>query len=490
MPSKYNEKIMRVDRLNKMEKTRLDFIIRRYDKEKISLVQDIDREKRAVVKDFAHVKRTSGFSEEGIPPSNEKDEDFKNDPLLKFGPKRINSAKSIRSFSARSRTALDYYRNQSQSSESDDEVFITEEMNTLPLPDLSNIEDIERYEKELVESYKNVFKNTVVTVKKSDRKNLKRFLRSRSEVGHRKLLRPQTAKCTMSFERKFSLPVRPATANCNTSKTKTTEENGNYELRQSNSDKSLSKLSTSYSSLTNTNGHSLHSVTEEENGPTSPSVKKLIEQILEEEDTENNNTLSASKHISNIQITPRSDHNSVKLKPENGILKTRKLSASTNQTSDIETDSMGRIIRQPSAVGSRQRKVSINSLASGFDSSVISNMWGSIGDISVDSNGQRKPSNWRKYVAAEQAPIPETQRLVTLTTVVKAALAFSKTARRRALDKLVEEQSVDTRQIIKEERIRRLQSRNNVLMSLSTQFSVDESSGPFTLIQEENHNLL
>ncbi|CAG2205456.1 unnamed protein product [Mytilus edulis] len=420
MPSKYNEKIMRVDRLNKMEKTRLDFIIRRYDKEKISLVQDIDREKRAVVKDFAHVKRTSGFSEEGIPPSNEKDEDFKNDPLLKFGPKRINSAKSIRSFSARSRTALDYYRNQSQSSESDDEVFITEEINTLPLPDLSNIEDIERYEKELVESYKNVFKNTVVTVKKSDRKNLKRFL----------------------------------------------------------------------SSITNTNGHSLHSVTEEENGPTSPSVKKLIEQILEEEDTENNNTLSASKHISNIQITPRSDHNSVKLKPENGILKTRKLSASTNQTSDIETDSMGRLIRQTSSVGSRQRKVSINSLASGFDSSVISNMWGSIGDISVDSNGQRKPSNWRKYVAAEQAPIPETQRLVTLTTVVKAALAFSKTARRRALDKLVEEQSVDTRQIIKEERIRRLQSRNNVLMSLSTQFSVDESSGPFTLIQEENHNLL
>jgi hypothetical protein len=54
--SKYNEKIFRVDRLNRMEKTRLDFMIRRYDKEKISLVHEIDREKRAVVKDFAILK--------------------------------------------------------------------------------------------------------------------------------------------------------------------------------------------------------------------------------------------------------------------------------------------------------------------------------------------------------------------------------------------------------------------------------------------------
>jgi hypothetical protein len=44
------------------------------------------------------VKRTSGFSEEGIPPSNEKDDDYKNDPVFKFGTriseKRLNSAKS------------------------------------------------------------------------------------------------------------------------------------------------------------------------------------------------------------------------------------------------------------------------------------------------------------------------------------------------------------------------------------------------------------
>jgi 5-keto 4-deoxyuronate isomerase len=128
-------------------------------------------------------------------------------------------------------------------------------------------------------------------------------------------------------------------------------------------------------------------------------------------------------------------------------------------------------------------------MASELDRSVISNMWGSIGDISLDSNGQRKPSNWRKYVAADSAPIPETKRLVTLTNVVKAALAFSKTARKRALNKLIEEQSIDTRQVIQQERLRRLQSRSNILMSLSSQWSLDkdaDGNGPFTLIEENN----
>lgn len=502
MPSKYNDKMFRVDRINRMEKTRLDFMIRRYDKEKISLVHEIDREKRAVVKDFAHVKRTSGFSEEGIPPSNDKDDDYKNDPVFKFGTriseKRLNSAKSMRDSSAR--IHFDFngnfksHRNQSNSSESDDDVFITEDTVTLPLPDLSNMAEIERYEKELVESYKNVFKNTEISVKRSDKKNLTRFLRSRSQSNNRKLLRPQTAKCPMSFERQFSLPVRPATANGNASNSKIKHENGNhFDSRSIYSDKLLSRQSTSDNNLANSSGNSLRTVAEdpENQNSISPSVKQLVQQILEEEseDKDTQNVQNVTPNVQQSEQIPNISCN--KAKPENGILRTKKVSASTNQITDVEVDSNGRNFRQVSVNSPRQRKVSINSvsMASELDRSVISNMWGSIGDISLDSNGQRKPSNWRKYVAADTAPIPETKRLVTLTNVVKAALAFSKTARKRALNKLIEEQSIDTRQVIQQERLRRLQSRSNILMSLSSQWSIDkdaDANGPFTLMAENN----
>jgi hypothetical protein len=71
---------------------------------------------------------------EGIPPSNEKDDDYKNDPVFKFGTriseKRLNSAKSMRGSSARIHFDFNEnfksHRNQSNSSESDDDVFITE----------------------------------------------------------------------------------------------------------------------------------------------------------------------------------------------------------------------------------------------------------------------------------------------------------------------------------------------------------------------------
>lgn len=492
MPSKYNEKFLRVDRMNRMEKARLDFIIRKYDREKLSLVHEIDREKKAVVKDFAHIKRTTGFSDEAIP--SEEREDYRNDSFVRSNSsfKRLNSAKSARS-SSRARTPCDYslqskyLRSSSQSSDSDDEVFITAEelYNLPPLPDMSKVADIERFEEELLESYKNVFKNSVISVKKSDRKNLNRFLKSRSAVTNGKVLRPHTAKATVSYERQVSLPIRPSTAYYGKAQRRSDiyKDTGSlYETNSNFSEKSSSKLSTSNSQLVIGNGHGLESVEEdrESDNLVSPSVKQLINQILEEEEISDKNTHCNGGQRTDPQpfVIP-----SGKTKPENGILRTRRISGSTNQTSDIETDSSGRIIQQGSIAGSRQRKVSINSLASGFDSSVISNMWGSVGDVSLDSNGQRKPSNWRKYVAAENAPIPETKRLVSLTTVVKAAMAFSKTARKRALDKLVEEQSMDTRQIIKEERLRRLQSRSNVLKSLSSQFSVDESKGPFALVE-------
>lgn len=488
---------MRVDRMNRMEKVRLDFIIRKYDREKLSLVHEIDREKKAVVKDFAHIKRTTGFSDEAIPDDRD---DFRSDSFVRSNSslKRLNSAKSARTIS-RSRTPGEYsvhskyLGGSSQSSESDDEVFITaEELYDLPpLPDMSKIENIERFEQELLESYKNIFKNSVVSVKKSDRRNLKRFLKSRDAVTNGRVLRPHTAKATVSYERQVSLPVRPSTAYYGNAQRKSDsymyKDQGNFYETNSNFSEKSSKQSTSYSHLMNGNGQGLESVDEDQENDNlvGPSVNQLIKQILEEEEIKDNEN---TRHQNQCNGSQRNEPQPIyipngKTKPENGILRTRRTSGSTNLTSDVETESNGRLMHHGSVSGSRTRKVSINSLASGFDSSVISNMWGSLGDVSLDSNGQRKPSNWRKYVAAETAPIPETKRLVSLTTVVKAAMAFSKTARKRALDKLVEEQSVDTRQIVKEERLRRLQSRSNVLKSLSSQFSVEESSGPFTLVE-------
>ncbi|XP_033739445.1 uncharacterized protein LOC117326818 [Pecten maximus] len=124
-----------------------------------------------------------------------------------------------------------------------------------------------------------------------------------------------------------------------------------------------------------------------------------------------------------------------------------------------------------SRLTSRHRRPSTTSSLSQSDR--LSGMYSSMSDIySIGSDGQRRPSKWRQYVAADTAPVPQ-KKIVTVTAVVRAALAFSKMARKRALNKLVEEQSTDPVELIRQERLRRLHSRNNILQTISNSWSMN-----------------
>ena len=66
-----------------------------------------------------------------------------------------------------------------------------------------------------------------------------------------------------------------------------------------------------------------------------------------------------------------------------------------------------------------------------------------------------------------------TNKLVHVSTIVKAAMTFSRLARTRALMKMQEENSSDGHEVIRQERLRRLQSRQNVLNSIANQWNSD-----------------
>ena len=90
------------------------------------------------------------------------------------------------------------------------------------------------------------------------------------------------------------------------------------------------------------------------------------------------------------------------------------------------------------------------------------------------SNPDERPSSqWRRRHDLDlEQPQGLRPSVSSLGTVIKAAMVFSKAARRRALSSLVEENTVDTREIIRRERLRKLQSRASVLSKIVSQFPV------------------
>ncbi|XP_060070917.1 uncharacterized protein LOC132550841 [Ylistrum balloti] len=142
--------------------------------------------------------------------------------------------------------------------------------------------------------------------------------------------------------------------------------------------------------------------------------------------------------------------------------------ANRNHSDDVTSTAT---LNSTQRLTSRQRRTSTTSSLSQSDR--LSGMYSSMSDIySIGSDGQRRPSKWRQYVAADTAPVPQ-KKIVTVTAVVRAALAFSKMARKRALTKLVEEQSTDPVELIRQERLRRLHSRNNILQTITNSWSMN-----------------
>ena len=96
---------------------------------------------------------------------------------------------------------------------------------------------------------------------------------------------------------------------------------------------------------------------------------------------------------------------------------------------------------------------------------------GSLGipaDIEDISHVQEKLAS---DVSAER-PVA-TNKLIAVTAVVKAAMTFSRVARKRILAKMVDENSTDPHELIRQERLRKVQSRQSVLNSLANQWSDD-----------------
>ncbi|KAL3882738.1 hypothetical protein ACJMK2_029049 [Sinanodonta woodiana] len=68
---------------------------------------------------------------------------------------------------------------------------------------------------------------------------------------------------------------------------------------------------------------------------------------------------------------------------------------------------------------------------------------------------------------------PPITKVVTIGTLVKAAMTFSKAARKRALETMVKENNADSHEKIRQEHIRRLQSRASVLSNITSTWKVD-----------------
>ncbi|KAK7497253.1 hypothetical protein BaRGS_00011547 [Batillaria attramentaria] len=96
---------------------------------------------------------------------------------------------------------------------------------------------------------------------------------------------------------------------------------------------------------------------------------------------------------------------------------------------------------------------------------------GNTGDAESGSSERPASSQWRRELAREKPP-GLSPSVSSLGTVIKAAMVFSKAARQRALSSMVEEHNVDTREVIRQERLRVLQSRASVLNKIMSQFPV------------------
>ena len=548
MPSKQsNERFLRADRRNQLEKCRLDKMLKLYDKEKWHKALEIDREKKEFVKSFSTVRRTSGVSDQGVPPADKNDNDYLSAPVYRMGirlsERRLMGwrtqeneeiKRKMRARSSSHRLLSDDYRRHDSHHE-DDEIPKCDENgfeDDVFSDDDESIQELEfdpkHLTKSIMDSYKSLFSQKDF---KLDKENVKRirsakFCRSISEVeidSQRLKQRPQTAVSSLRRTRGNSLPLpqRPSTA-VNHGSTKSSSNNGSVTVLL----KSPRSKFNNYFSESDIDSEETDDVDSLElsSSQSDTNIKHSSKQTKDnlkngtKEEILNGGSDSTMqnqrKHQHRVSISRLNDRSNAEPIPEDGILtttyknKTRRASESSIgdkpircksakqrrnsstipmqsihengelkrvngtdvNTSDSESDiSIPRRTRVPPF---RQRHSSGSSVTSDSRELLGSSVYSSMSDLSLDSNGQRKPSKWREFVCAERTQIPTPKNVVSVTTVLRAALAFSKTARQRALNQLVQEQNTDAGEIIRKERLRRLDSKNNILAAISKNFAI------------------
>lgn len=86
-----------------------------------------------------------------------------------------------------------------------------------------------------------------------------------------------------------------------------------------------------------------------------------------------------------------------------------------------------------------------------------------------NSEDETEQLNWRELVNAKSGSQVLT-KMASVGKVLQAAMAFSKTSRQKALEKMVEKKSTDRHELIRQERLRRLQTRTSLLQGLANQW--------------------
>lgn len=545
MPSKSNERFLRADRRNQIEKGRLEKVLKLYEKEKLHKALEIDREKKEFFKSLSTVRRTSGVSDQGVAPTGKSDNDYLSAPVYRMGIRlserrlmgwRAQEKEEIkrRLRSARSsshRSSSGEYRR--QESHHDNEIPDYDENGNVDdvFSENESVQELEfdpnRLTRCIMESYKSLFSQKDF---KLDKENVKRirsakFCRSISDIeidgqGRPPKQRPQTAVSFARGTRGLSLPLpkRPSTA-VTYGSTKNNLDNGSTISKspQSKFNNYLSSSDIDSEGTDDVDSLDLSSSQSETNMKHSSKQTKdnMMNGMKEDGLSESGSAVQTHrKHQHRVSISRLNDRSNAEPIPEDGILtttyknKTRRASESSivekpsrcksaknrrnsatvsmqsihengEQTnisnSDINTsDSESDISfpRRPRISTSRQRHSSGSTMTSDSRDFLESSVFSSMSDLSLDSNGQRKPSKWREFVCAEKAQIPPPKNVVSVTTVLRAALAFSKTARKRALTQLVQEQNTDAGEIIRQERLRRLDSKNNILAAISKNFAI------------------
>ncbi|XP_062615577.1 dentin sialophosphoprotein-like [Saccostrea cucullata] len=538
MPSKQsNERFLRADRRNQLEKVKLERKLKIYDKEKWCKALEIDREKKAFAKSLDAVRRTSGFSDQGIPPDGKGDTEYLSAPVYRMGVRlseqrlmgwrsqeeeeRKRSWSSNRLSSHRTSNTIDNRRQENDVLNYDNEVY-----DDNVFSDDESIKDLafdpKHMAKHIMDSYKSLFNQDDFKLDKDNVKRIRsaKFCRSVSEIDlgveKKSKQRPHTAVSSVKRGRGASLPLpqRPSTAAaCRTTKDNVVllkplrpkflrHHNSSNDFDSDGTD-DVDSLNLSSQSITNAKDsakeNSERSIKEEshfENGSSKQTHRKLHHRVslsrmndgtnaepipedgILKTTYENNKIRKSSESLGSDKAQrcksakQRKNSSAIPMQSilENGEMKYS--NSSDVNTSDSESDLSNS--RRARISSSRQRHLSGSTVTSDSrDYFPGSSVYSSMSDLSLDSNGQRRPSKWREFVCADNANIPSSKTLVSVTTVLRAALAFSKTARKRALGQLVQEQSTDANEIIRQERLRRLESKNSILAAISQNFAIN-----------------
>ena len=557
-PQMSSEKFIRAERKNRLETHKLRVTYRHYDKETVRLNYEIDREKRSITKSFRNVIKTSGASDLGIPPKNEKDTDFEKCPSymqgLKLSNKRLTEwrecEKQLNKFITQheleraKQKRKKYLKKKSADydiiprrklEDYDDDVFADNESvlttdTTSPCDilkdnpnDASEVFDLKKWESDIIESYK-----TIVCQKQEVNSNdTKHKLKSMSsptfstrnndnDIEKKKRVRPHTAQARIRPPSgSSSVPQRPASAtvrNNNQSPFLITKDSiyiktgqsfeklmdnrpvetpvmvNNYLTTPSSlkppginteRDPSVASISTlcpvqegnedddfddGTSDKLSENAKDAGDVSENEKNDQTDSTKVAVENKMSSE-----LSLKFQKRLRQKIERKRSAKASV-----NGHMSNRNIFKSSNSDLSSYVESSRRT-RRDSGSASSMISMPMSRTGSYVSSHRPSISLGISADIEEIQKGQDKLMTEIK----PEKPLA-TNKLVSVSKIVRAALTFSRVARKRALQNMQNENSSDSHEIVRQERLRKLQSRQNVLNSITSQWQMD----PSTIIEQ------